>query len=125
MRNVVRTELAPIPVAPLSQAVIHQGLVYVSGQGAIDPKTGAFQPAGIRAEAAHALENVETILKAAGSSLEKVLKVNVYLRDIGDFAAMNEVYQTYFSAPHPARTVIQAAALPRGFTVEIECVAAQ
>lgn len=125
MRKAVQTQLAPAPVAPISQAIVHNGLVYVSGQGAIDPKTGTFQPAGIRAEAELVFQNVRAILEAAGSSFEKVLKVNIYLRDIADFAALNEVYRSHFAAPYPARTVIQAAALPRGFSVEVECIAAQ
>ena len=90
-----------------------------------DPKTGNYVPSDIATETRQVFENIGSILAAAGSSFDKVVKVNVYLRDIGDFAAMNEVYARYFAAPFPARTTIQAGKLPRNFGVEIECVAAQ
>jgi 2-iminobutanoate/2-iminopropanoate deaminase len=95
----------------------------VSGQGPIDPATGQDVKSDIRSETRRVFDNIRAILEAAGTSFDKVVKVNVYLRDIGDFAAMNEVYATVFTAPYPARTTIQAGALPRGFGVEIECVA--
>jgi len=109
--------------APLTPAIITGDFVYVSGQGALDLATGEYLKGDIRSETKQVFENLKTVLKAAGSSLDKVVKCNVYLRDINDFAAMNEVYRTYFETPYPARTTIQAGALPLGFAVEIECIA--
>src|SRR5690242_217652 len=119
MRNVVTTDGAPQPVGPYSQAVIEGDLVYVAGQGPGDPATGRSVKGDVAAQTARLLQNLEAILKAAGSSLEKVIRCNVYLRDIGDFAAMNSVYARTFAAPYPARTTIQAGALPGGIAVEI------
>lgn len=123
MRTPVLTDRAPKPVGPYSQAVVSGDLVFVSGQGPLDPATGKYVPADVRAETKRTLENIKAILEAAGSSLDKVVKCNVYLRDIKDFPAMNEVYATFFSSPAPARTTIQAGALPLGISVEIECIA--
>jgi 2-iminobutanoate/2-iminopropanoate deaminase len=89
----------------------------------MNPQTGILETADVRSETRRTFENVRAILHAAGSSLDHVVKCNVYLRDINDFAAMNEVYATFFSAPYPARTTIQAGALPGGIAVEIECIA--
>ena len=123
MRNAVVTEKAPKPIGPYSQAVFEGDLIFVSGQGCINPLTGKLELGDVRSETRRTFENLRAILQAAGSSLDHVLKCNVYLRDINDFAAMNEVYQTFFSAPFPARTTIQAGALPGGIAVEIECTA--
>lgn len=123
MRNPVTTERAPKPVGPYSQAIIEGDLIFLAGQGPGNPETGELEVGDVRAQTARVLENVEAILDAAGSSLDKVLRCNVYLRDIGDFAAMNEVYARVFRAPYPARTTIQAGALPGGIAIEIECVA--
>ena len=125
MRNTIATEQAPKPVGPYSQAVIEGDLIFVAGQGPINPLTGTLELGDVRSETKQVFENLRAILQAAGSSLDHVLKCNVYLRDINDFAAMNEVYQTFFSAPFPARTTIQAGALPGGIAVEIECIAKQ
>ncbi|HXU89414.1 MAG TPA: RidA family protein [Methylomirabilota bacterium] len=123
MRKPVQTDKAPKPIGPYSQAIIENGFVFVSGQGAIDPSTGQIERGDARSETRRVFENLKTILEAAGSSLGKVVKCNVYLRDINDFQAMNEVYGTYFQPPFPARTTIQAGALPAGIAVEIEVVA--
>lgn len=123
MRKSVTTDQAPLPIGPYSQAVVENGFVFLAGQGPVDPKVGKYVPADIAAETRQTFANVKAILEAAGSSLEKVVKVNVYLKDIKDFAAMNEVYKTQFTQPFPARTTIQAGALPGGIQVEIECVA--
>jgi 2-iminobutanoate/2-iminopropanoate deaminase len=123
MRNAVVTENAPKPLGPYSQAIIEGDLVFVSGQGCTNPSTGKLELGDVRSETKRTFENVRAILEAAGSSLDHVTKCNVYLRDINDFAAMNEVYRTFFSAPFPARTTIQAGALPGGIAVEIECIA--
>lgn len=125
MRTPVQTSNAPKPSSPYSQAIVENGFIFVSGQGAIDPKTGEYVKSDVRGETRMVFQNIKAILEAAGSSMDKVVKVNVYLRDIGDFAAMNEVYATQFTAPYPARTTIQAGALPRGMFVEIECTARQ
>lgn len=119
----VEPDRSPRPIAPFSPGIVHGNYVFVAGQGPVDPKTGKYEPSDIKSEVRLALENVKAILEAGGSSLDKVVKVNVYLRDMKDFAAMNEVYATYFKPPYPARTTIQAGALPRGFGVEIDCVA--
>jgi 2-iminobutanoate/2-iminopropanoate deaminase len=123
MRNVVVTAQAPRPVGPYSQAVLEGDFIFVAGQGPLNPQTGARELGDARSETKRVFENIRAILEAAGSSLEHVVKCNVYLRDINDFAAMNEVYATFFSAPFPARTTIQAGALPGGIAVEIECIA--
>ncbi len=123
MRNAIVTDQAPKPVGPYSQGVIEGDFIFVAGQGPINPGTGSLELGDVRAETKRVFENLRAILQAAGSSLDHVVKCNVYLRDITDFAAMNEVYATYFSAPFPARTTIQAGALPGGIAVEIECIA--
>ena len=123
MRKPVQTDEAPKPIGPYSQAIIENGFVFVSGQGAIDPGTGQIERGDARSETRRVFENLKAILEAAGSSLGQVVKCNVYLRDINDFQAMNEVYATYFQPPFPARTTIQAGALPAGIAVEIECIA--
>ena len=123
MRKAVQTDKAPKPVGPYSQAIIEGDFIFVAGQGPIDPRTGTRETGNVRAETTRVFENLKGILEAAGSSLEQVVKCNVYLRDINDFAAMNEVYKTYFTPPFPARTTIQAGALPGGIAVEIECIA--
>ena len=125
MRNAILTDTAPKPMGPYSQAVIEGDLIFVAGQGPINPGTGSLELGDVRAETKRVFENLRAILQAAGSSLDHVVKCNVYLRDINDFAAMNEVYATYFAAPFPARTTIQAGGLPGGIAVEIECIAKQ
>ena len=123
MRKAVQTDKAPKPVGPYSQAIIEGDFIFVAGQGPINPGTGSLELGDARSETKRVFENIQAILVAAGSSLEQVVKCNVYLRDINDFAAMNEVYKTYFTPPFPARTTIQAGALPGGIGVEIECIA--
>lgn len=123
MRNAVLTEQAPKPLGPYSQAIIDGDFIFVAGQGCTNPATGKLERGDVRSETKQVFANIEAILQAAGSSLAEVVKCNVYLRDINDFAAMNEVYATYFTAPFPARTTIQAGALPGGIAVEIECIA--
>ena len=123
MRNAIATDKEPKPVGPYSQGIIEGDFIFVAGQGPINPRTGSLELGDVRAETKRVFENIKAILQAAGSSLDQVMKCNVYLRDIKDFAAMNEVYASYFSAPFPARTTIQAGALPGGIAVEIECIA--
>jgi len=123
MRNAIATEQAPKPMGPYSQAVVEGEFIFVAGQGPTNPQTGKRELGDVRSETQRTFENLRAILQAAGSSLDDVVKCNVYLRDINDFAAMNEVYRTFFTAPFPARTTIQAGALPGGIAVEIECIA--
>lgn len=123
MRTAIVTDKGPKPVGPYSQAIVEGDFLFVSGQGPINPATNQLELGDARAETKRVFENIKAILQAAGSSLEQVVKCNVYLRDINDFAAMNEVYKTYFAPPFPARTTIQAGALPGGIAVEIECIA--
>ena len=125
MRNAILTDEAPKPMGPYSQAIIEGDFIFVAGQGPINPRTGKREPGDVRSETKRTFENLRAILQAADSSLDHVVKCNVYLRDINDFAAMNEVYEGVFSAPFPARTTIQAGALPGGIAVEIECIAKQ
>lgn len=123
MRKSVTTDQAPKPIGPYSQAIVENGFVFLAGQGPTDPKTGTYTPGDVQSETRQTFANMKAILEAAGSSLDKVVKCNVYLRDIKDFQAMNEVYKTMFSTPYPARTTIQAGALPGNIAVEIECIA--
>ena len=124
MKTVVFTSNAPAAIGPYSQAVCAGGFVYVSGQIPLDPATGEFAGPDIRTQTRQSLKNIAAILAAAGSGMDRVVKTTVLLKDIGDFAAMNEVYAEAFTAPYPARAAFEAAALPKGALVEIECVAA-
>ena len=123
MRKAIMTEKAPKPLGPYSQAVIEGDFIFVAGQGCSNPATGKLELGDVRSETKRTFANIRAILQAAGSSLDDVVNCNVYLRDINDFAAMNEVYATFFAAPFPARTTIQAGALPGGIAVEIQCIA--
>ena len=123
MRKAIVTDKGPKPLGPYSQAVVEGDFVFLAGQGCTNPQTGKLELGDVRSETKRTFENIRAILEAAGSSLDDVMKCNVYLRDINDFAAMNEVYATFFRAPFPARTTIQAGALPGGIAVEIECIA--
>jgi 2-iminobutanoate/2-iminopropanoate deaminase len=116
---------APAPVAPYSPAVVHDklGLVFVSGQVALDPATGELVGGDVAAETTQVLKNLRAVLEAAGSGMDRVLKVNVYLTSMGDFAAVNEVYATFFPGVKPARAAVQVGALPLGVRVEIEATA--
>ena len=120
----VHTANAPAAIGPYSQAVCAGGFVYVSGHIPLDPATGEFAGPDIRTQTRQSLKNIAAILAAAGSGMDRVVKTTVLLKDIGDFAAMNEVYAEAFTAPYPARAAFEAAALPKGALVEIECVAA-
>ncbi len=122
-KEIIISDELPAPKGPYSPAIRAGGFVFVSGQGPNDPATGEVVKRDIQQQTRLVLENVRAILVAAGSSLEKVVKTNVYLSDIANFAAMNEVYATFFTAEPPARTTIQAAALPLGIDVEIDAIA--
>ena len=123
MKVKVQTENAPAAIGPYSQAIKANGFVFVSGQIPIDPKTGEFVQGGIREQTEQVLKNLSAILEAGGSSLARVVKTTVFLADMQDFAAMNEVYSGFFGETPPARATVAAAGLPRNTRVEIEAVA--
>ena len=122
-RSVVHTDKVPPARVPLSQAIKAGGWVFVSGQLGMDPKTGRLAEGGIRAETVQVCENLKAVLEAAGSSLEKVTKVTIYMADLGELMAMNEIFSRYFQKDPPARTTFQAAGLVAGARVEIEAIA--
>jgi 2-iminobutanoate/2-iminopropanoate deaminase len=123
MRDVILTDRGPKPIGPYSQAVRANGFLYVSGQVALDPKTGEMAGGDIKQQTERTLENVKGILEAAGSNLQHVVKTTVFLKDMNDFAAMNEVYGKYFTLAPPARSTAQVARLPKDALVEIEVIA--
>ena len=123
LREPVKTTHAPAALGPYSQAIKAGGFVYVSGQVAINPETGEFVAGGIAEQTDRVLKNVAAVLEAAGSSLALVLKTTVFLADMDEFGAMNEVYAKFFTDAPPARATVQAARLPRDARVEIEAVA--
>lgn len=125
MIHSIQTDKAPAAIGPYSQAIDSgAGLLFVSGQLPIDPATGAF-PEGVKEQTRQSLTNARAILEMAGLGLENVVKTTVFLADMGDFAAMNEVYAQFFSAPYPARSAVAVKTLPKGALVEIECIAAR
>lgn len=119
------TSAAPAAIGPYSQAIEVNGFVYASGQLPIDPATGAFPEGGVQEQARQSLLNVKAILEEAGLTLANVVKTTVYLADMGDFAAMNEIYSQFFSQPFPARSAVAVKALPKGALVEVEVIAAR
>jgi len=119
----IQTEQAPQAIGPYSQAVKANGLVFVSGQIPIDPRTGQFVAGGIAEQTEQVLKNLAALLEASGSSLAQVLKTTVFLADMEEFAAMNEIYGRFFTEEPPARATVQAARLPRDARVEIEAIA--
>jgi 2-iminobutanoate/2-iminopropanoate deaminase len=121
--STVSTEQAPKAIGPYSQAIVSDGTVFTAGQIALDPKTGALVGATTAEQTEQVFKNLEAILETAGSSLALVVKTTVYLLDMADFPAMNEVYAKHFGAHKPARTTIQAAALPKAARVEIDAIA--
>ncbi len=123
MMETVSTENAPGAIGPYSQAVKSGNMVFCSGQIPIDPATGDFVSQDVTEQTEQVLKNLSAVLEAAGSSLNKVVKTGVFLADMNDFAAMNEVYAKYFSENKPARATVQAARLPRDAKVEIDCIA--
>jgi len=123
MRDVVSTDQAPKAIGPYSQAIRGGGLVFTSGQVALDPATQQVIAGDISAQTDRVLKNLSAVLQAAGTSLDKALRCTVFLKNMGDFAAMNEVYGRYFSAAPPARTTVEASRLPKDVLVEIDVVA--
>ncbi len=122
-RNVIQTPDAPQAIGPYSQAICTDSLVFVSGQIPLDPHTGEIVEATIEIQTRQVLQNVQAVLEAAGSSLDRVVKTLVFLKNIEDFAAMNAIYAEFFTHEPPARSAVQVAALPKGALVEIEVIA--
>lgn len=123
MKEVVFTTHAPKAIGPYSQAIKANGLLFLSGQVALDPQTGEFVGSDVRQQTERVFENIKGVLEAAGANLNHVVKTTVFLKDMNDFAAMNEVYARYFTAAPPARSTVQAARLPKDALVEIEVIA--
>jgi 2-iminobutanoate/2-iminopropanoate deaminase len=119
----ITTDAAPRALGPYAQGVVAGDVVFCAGQVGLDPATTKLVPGGIAAETARACENLAAVLAAAGLRLADVVKTTVYLADLREFAAMNDVYGRYFPAPHPARATVQVAALPAGARIEIEAIA--
>jgi 2-iminobutanoate/2-iminopropanoate deaminase len=123
MKKIVATESAPKAIGPYSQAVIHQGVAYLSGQIPLDPASGQVVEGDIAAQTERVLENLKAVLEACGSSLSRVVKTTVYVKDMADFPRVNEVYGRYFAVDPPARATVEVARLPRDVRVEIEAIA--
>lgn len=123
MKKAINTAAAPAAIGPYSQAVLANGMIFASGQLPTDPATGTFPEGGVKEQTRRSLANVQSILAEAGACLADVVKTTVFLRDMADFAAMNEVYSEFFSQPFPARSAVAVRELPKGALVEIEAVA--
>lgn len=122
-RDQIATSGAPAAIGPYSQAIATEGLVFASGQIALDPAAGQLLAGDVRAQTRQAIENLSAVLEAAGSSLAHVVKTTVFLTKMSDFAAMNEVYGQFFAVEPPARSTVAVAELPRGAQVEVEAIA--
>src|SRR5580704_2243853 len=123
MKKIISTDRAPKAIGPYSQAVVSNGYAFLSGQIALDPTTNQLIEGDITAQTERVLENLKSVLEACGSSLAQVVKTTVFLKDMGEFAKMNEIYGRYFVENPPARATVEAARLPRDVRVEIECIA--
>ena len=121
----LHTDKAPAAIGPYSQAIEVNGMVFASGQIPLDPATGNIVEGGIKEQTQQALTNAKAIMEAAGLTLANVVKTTVFMADMNDFTAMNEVYATFFSEPYPARSAVAVKALPKGVLVEVECIAAR
>jgi 2-iminobutanoate/2-iminopropanoate deaminase len=124
MKEIIQTDRAPKPIGPYSQAVRANQFLFLSGQVALEPKSGEMIGGDIRQQTARTLENIKGVLEGAGTNLVNVVKTTVFLKDMNDFAAMNEVYGRYFGSAPPARSTVQVARLPKDALVEIEVIAA-
>ncbi len=125
MKKIISSKSAPATIGPYSQAVEANGMLFISGQLPIDVATGAFVDGGVKEQTRKSLENIGAILSEAGMGFENVVKTTVFLNDMNDFAAMNEVYATFFTSDCPARAAFQVVKLPKGALVEIEAIAAK
>lgn len=122
MKNVISTDKAPAAIGPYSQAIEVNGMVYTSGVIPVDPATGNI-PEGSVEQAKQAFQNLSNLLEAAGTSTDNVVKTTVFIKEMNDFAAINEVYAQFFSAPYPARSCVEVARLPKDVMLEIEAIA--
>lgn len=122
-RTVIHTEYAPAAIGPYSQGIVAGNLVFTAGQTGVDPETRKLVDGGIKEQTRRTIQNIEAVLEVAGSSLDRVVKTTVFLQDLNDFAAMNEVYAEFFPENQPARSTVQVAKLPLGALVEIETIA--
>lgn len=125
MKKAISTSKAPAAIGPYSQAIEANGMIFASGQLPIDPETGNFPEGGIKEQTRQSLLNAQSILQEAGADLSNVVKTTVFLSDIANFAAMNEVYAQFFTEPFPARSAVAVKDLPKGALVEIEVIAAR
>lgn len=124
MKTIIKTEKAPLPIGPYNQAIAVQGkLVFTAGQIALDPTSGQVVGSGVAEQTKQACENLKAVLAEAGAPMKNVVKTTVFLKNMGDFAAMNEVYGTYFGEASPARSAVEVARLPKDVLVEIEAIA--
>ena len=123
VRDAIASERAPKAIGPYSQAVRANGMLYCSGQIALDPATGEMVPGGVGVQTERVLDNLEAVLAAAGADWSHVVRTTIYLKSLGDFAEVNERYGKRFRAPFPARVTIEASALPKGSLVEIDAIA--
>lgn len=123
MANVISTDKAPAAIGPYSQAIEVNGMIYTSGMIPIDPSTGELVTGSVEAQAEQAISNLEALLAASGSSIEKVVKMVVFISNMDDFGKINEVYAKHFKEPYPARSCVQVARLPKDVAIEIEAVA--
>jgi 2-iminobutanoate/2-iminopropanoate deaminase len=124
VKEIISTDKGPKAIGPYSQAIKANGLIFTAGQVAFDPATGQLVEGDVARQTVRVMENLKAIVEAAGSSLDRALKATVYLKDMNDFAAMNEVYARYFPANPPARSTVEAARLPRDVRVEIDLIVA-
>jgi 2-iminobutanoate/2-iminopropanoate deaminase len=122
-RTVVRTDKAPAAIGPYSQAIVANGMVFCSGQIAIDPATGELVPGDIREQTERVMENLRAVLEAAGASFATVVKSSIFLKSLGDFGVVNEIYGRYFPVDPPARATVEVSRLPRDVMVEIDMIA--
>ena len=123
MKKTVATDAAPKAIGPYSQAIVHNGLAYLSGQIPLDPATDQLVDGDITVQTTRVMENLKALLEACGSGLDAVVKTTVYIKDMGEFAKMNEVYGKYFSRNPPARSTVEAARLPRDVRIEVDAIA--
>jgi len=123
VKEIITTKKAPAAVGPYSQAVKYGNLIFTSGTIGIDPGTGLLVEGGIQAQAKQSLENLKAVLEAAGTSLEKVLKTTVFIKDMNDFSKVNEIYAQYFTSGQPGRSCVEVARLPKDALIEIEAIA--
>lgn len=123
MKNVVKTDKAPQAIGPYSQAIEVNGMVYTSGVVPIDPSTGNVVKGDIRVQATRVFDSMKALLEAAGSSCEDVVKTTVFIKDMNDFTALNEIYATYFTGAYPARSCVEVARLPKDVLIEMEAIA--